>query len=65
MCDVPGSVLRAVPPGSHLILTPILSRGDVGITALNSVTQQASDGGSLAPKLMLFTMQLSMPPFQH
>lgn len=65
MCDVPGSVLRAVPPGSHLILTAILSRGDVGTTALNLVTQQASDGGSLAPKPMLFAMQLSTPPFHH
>lgn len=41
MCDVPGSVLSPVPPGSHLILT-LLYRGDGGITTLNLVTQQAS-----------------------
>lgn len=52
MCDVPGSVLSAVPPGSHSILT-LLYRGDGGITTLHLLTQQASDGGSLAPKLML------------
>lgn len=64
MCDVPGSVLSAVPPGSHSILT-LLYRGDGGITTLHLLTQQASDGGSLAPKLMLLTMQLSMSPLQH
>lgn len=40
----------------HLVPTIALLGGGDGIATLNEVTQQASDGDSLAPKPMFLTM---------